>query len=594
MKKNQGISRRNFLTGAALGGAVVAGLGLASCSPAQQGASSEGTVSEGTAAAAVDWLGVEPEIADADIVSTEQTDFLIIGAGTAGMCAAGTAADLGMNFILAEKNDGVTETREYWGIVNSSLALAQGGEVDGMKLLNELTRYASGKCSQDVIKMWINESAELFEWMDPMMVAAEKQAIVDMPSDHATGGTDYYLPVLQHVYLPPYTPPMRNDVLLSHVQETSADSVRFGYALVKLLHDESGVTGAIFETDNGYVRVEAANTLLATGGYPANPVMMQALQPAAVGCCTSSSFNPSDDGLGLRAGLWAGGVKDPDPAPMIFDRGAVEVGVDCGYIGEGESAAFPGTIYQENIGSQPFMKVNRNGVRFANESAPYDTLCFQAAQQPGGVWCQVFDANAPEDIIRFSTIGCSAYANQSMAAGVSIEEFCATSVEAGILKVADTIEGLADQLGFEGSAKEAFLAQVERYNQQFDAQVDDDYGKEAYRLSAIREAPFYGLWFGGSLLTTCDGLRINGDCQVLGADGAPIPGFYAAGDVSGSFFSGNYPEYIVGVASGRSSTQGRHVARLLGGDLYIRWDRENDTVYMTGPAETVFDGEWPE
>lgn len=561
---DKGLTRRGFLTGAVLGGAAVAGLGLASCAPSQP---TQDSGAGDSASNTVDWLGVEPDIADSDIVKTEQTDFLIIGAGTAGMCAAGTAADLGMNFILAEKNDEVCETREYWGIVNSPVAVSQGGECDGMKLLNELTRYASGKCSQDVIKMWIDESAEVFEWIDPLMQAAGKQVVVDALGDHATGGTDYYIPTLQHVYLPPYAPPMRNDILLSLVQEKSADSVRFGYTLVKLLHSEGAVTGAIFETEEGYVRVEAKDTLLATGGYPANPAMMKALQPAAVGCCTSSSYNPADDGLGLRAGLWAGGVKDPDPAPMIFDRGAVEVGVSCGYVGEGENEAFPGNIYQENIGSQPFMKVNRNGVRFANESTPYDTLCFQAAQQPGGVWCQVFDANAPEDIIRFSTVGCSAFAKQSMQAGMPIEEFCAMSVEAGILKKADTIEDLADQLGFEGDAKEAFLFQVDRYNQQFDAQVDDDYGKEAYRLSAIRTAPFYGLWFGGTLLTTTDGLRINGDCQVLGADGAPIQGFYAAGDVSGSFFSGNYPEYIVGVASGRSSTQGRHVARLLAGDL---------------------------
>ena len=29
-------------------------------------------------------------------------------------------------------------------------------------------------------------------------------------------------------------------------------------------------------------------------------------------------------------------------------------------------------------------------------------------------------------------------------------------------------------------------------------QVDEDFGKEAYRLSAIRQPPFYGCWFGGS------------------------------------------------------------------------------------------------
>lgn len=32
--------------------------------------------------------------------------------------------------------------------------------------------------------------------------------------------------------------------------------------------------------------------------------------------------------------------------------------------------------------------------------------------------------------------------------------------------------------------------------------------------------------------------------------------------------------------------------KLLGGDLHIQWDREKDTVYMTGPAEVVFDGVW--
>jgi diaminopimelate epimerase len=39
-------------------------------------------------------------------------------------------------------------------------------------------------------------------------------------------------------------------------------------------------------------------------------------------------------------------------------------------------------------------------------------------------------------------------------------------------------------------------------------------------------------------------------------------------------------------------TEDEVTVRLLGGDLFIKWDREKDTVYMTGPAETVFDGEW--
>ena len=41
-------------------------------------------------------------------------------------------------------------------------------------------------------------------------------------------------------------------------------------------------------------------------------------------------------------------------------------------------------------------------------------------------------------------------------------------------------------------------------------------------------------------------------------------------------------------------TEDEVTVRLLGGDLHIKWDQEKDTVYMTGPAEVVFDGEWPE
>ena len=138
--KRAGLSRRGFL---GLGALAAAGsvMGLAGCAPQGQGA--QAVAEEGSQGAAVDWLGAEPEIAAGDIVKTEDTDFLIVGAGAAGMCAAGTASDLGMDFILCEKNDSVQETREYLGVVNSKAALAQGGEVDTMKLLNELTHSAS-------------------------------------------------------------------------------------------------------------------------------------------------------------------------------------------------------------------------------------------------------------------------------------------------------------------------------------------------------------------------------------------------------------------------------------------------------------------
>lgn len=38
-------------------------------------------------------------------------------------------------------------------------------------------------------------------------------------------------------------------------------------------------------------------------------------------------------------------------------------------------------------------------------------------------------------------------------------------------------------------------------------------------------------------------------------------------------------------------TEDEITLHLLGGDLKVRWDRVEDTVYMTGPAKVVFDGE---
>ncbi|WP_255467196.1 FAD-binding protein [Raoultibacter phocaeensis] len=111
--------------------------------------------------------------------------------------------------------------------------------------------------------------------------------------------------------------------------------------------------------------------------------------------------------------------------------------------------------------------------------------------------------------------------------------------------------------------KDSFLATVNRYNELYDKQDDEDYGKEAFRLSGIHTPPFYGCWFGGSILTTLDGLKINADMQVLDKKMEPIAGLYAAGDCSGSMFSGNYPEYLVGCAVGRTMTQGRHAVRYI-------------------------------
>ena len=511
------------------------------------------------------WLGEEPEIDAADIVATYQCDILIVGgAGNGGLAAAATASDLGLNFIAVDRAQSVTESREYLGAINSTYS-TQVREMDRMQVLNEISRYASGKCDRDLIKLWIDNSAEVVDWIDPMLTAAGKFCSVADPGEHATGGTEYVVPVCEHSWVVPYQPPTRNDVLFERIQ-AQGDDIWFGYELVRLVHADGKVTGGIFKCEDGYVEIDAPYVVLATGGYPANPVMMQALQPDACRVITAASYNAFCDGSGIKCGLWAGASKQADPTPMLFDRGAVAPGVSAGYVEKDGKKDWPGTIFQFNMGSQAFMKVNREGVRFCNESAPYDQICFALGNQPGGVFCQVFDGNAADDIRRFVSTGCAAGTREELDAGFDIDGIIELEGAKDVVMKADTLEELAEKLGFEGDAKDAFLATCERYNGFYDAQVDEDYGKEAYRLSELRTPPFYGCWFGASLLTTLDGIEINAKMQALAADRTPIEGLYAIGDNSGSFFATNYPEYIVGVACGRSVTQGRQLMKQISSD----------------------------
>ena len=60
----------------------------------------------------------------------------------------------------------------------------------------------------------------------------------------------------------------------------------------------------------------------------------------------------------------------------------------------------------------------------------------------------------------------------------------------------------------------------------------------------------------GIVLATVGGLTINANAQVVDTSGNPIPGLYATGNASGSFYSGNYPRHIPGTSVGRAATFG--------------------------------------
>ncbi len=515
-----------------------------------------------------DWLGKEPDIDEAAITETVDTDILIVGAGNGGMFAAAYAAANGLNFRVIEQNANVQDTRHWYGAVDSAAAKEAGEPAtDKAKLLSEISRYASGKCDQRVVKTWINESAAMHDFMRSIL--EDKYGWVcdftsgteaAWPAENAEHNTDYLYPVQEHNYMASERESglARNELLLQYIQELGYD-VDFKTSLAKLEKNSDGrITGIIAQSteDDHFIRYNAnQGVLLACGGFPGNPYMMEQLDPLGTSVTTACSYSPADKGYGIRAAVWAGANLDKEAAPMLFDRGIVAPGVDAGYV-DNDSAfggkTFPGKIRQYNPGTQPFLKVNRNGERFANESCPYNDIVYAAAHQPGRVYAQICDANILEDAKRFHTIGCSA---QTRNGGEKyIQGKMDEAIEAGALFKCDTLDELADKMGFTGAAKDTFLATVERYNELYDKQNDEDFGKPAYRLSAIRTAPFYGCWLGASLLTTEQGIAINEKGQALDTNNQPMEGLYITGDMSGSFFANNYPCLMAGVAMGRTLT----------------------------------------
>ena len=595
------MTRRNFVAGAA---AATATLGLAASAFADEAAeesaeeASEEVPADDAAAAEpegnpgdvqnyaqthepptwgvepmndIDWLGTAPEIASSDIASTLETDLLIIGAGNAGMVAAATAADAGLNFMVCEKTGVLGTTRNWYGVCNSTQCVEAGKEADPMFMLNDLTRYANGKVDQRVIKTWIDDSAEMSDWLVDIMdgYGYDVYFETNTGNEQGAGGCHYFCAPTQHNFnaredCPEEYASMTRNMLLEDYIEQKGYAINYEHDLVKLVRDGDGpVTGAIFATPDGYVQINAKNTLLTTGGYAGNYEMLEALNPLLVRNTTSTDGWTLNTGMGIKAAMWAGAQRDVEPTGMIWDRGLTEPGTPCGFVRDEETGGWkvPHTG-QFNPSSQPFLRVNAEGERFMNESGPYDWSINCSSQQTNGTWHTVWDANFCDDVVKFDKLGCASLTiimrDMYMEEGGTFDQMA----EEGTLVKADTLEELAEGLNI---PVDTFLATVERYNEIAESGVDEDFGKEDYRLSTLTTPPFYGITTGGCILTTGDGIKINKDMQVLDRANKVIEGLYAAGDCSGSFFSGVYPELYPGLACGRTMTEARHAVRFIMG-----------------------------
>ncbi len=521
---------------------------------------------------ASDWLGDAPEISEDEITETLDTEVLVVGCGTGGWITAMTAAEEGAKVLVVEKGENPTGIREDIGAIDSKIQLAGYEQfpemkIDRMEALQEIVRYASGYVDSDLVKVWIENSAEMVDWLTELM---EKTGNWRMEWEGGIGNQDD--PGRDKAYATGHSPQRTenagpdvttNSTFQAHCDELGVEW-KLSTALVRLIQDDSGkVTGIIAQDQNDehYVRINASKgVILATGGYASNTEMMLALQPMTMKMKVNIPIGSKGDGSGIKAMLWAGAEMDPCHASMMFNRASCLPTETAGYETTGKWFWF---------GEQPFLKVNLKGERFCNESGPYEFMLHSMYMQPYHTYCDIFDANNKEYCEKFDEVGCcrlfkfdnGAISNRDYdSCWASMVEGDESMLAQGYLLQADTLEELAEKLDIPA---EAFVKTVERYNELCEKGVDEDYGKESHRMTPVDTAPFYGVRTCAWHLTTLDGCRINTDMQVLREDGTPIEGLYATGDCTGGFFANNYPNLFTGLACGRTMTFGRRAAKIV-------------------------------
>ena len=263
--------------------------------------------------------------------------------------------------------------------------------------------------------------------------------------------------------------------------------------------------------------------VLACGGFEANAAWRaRYLGPGwDLAKVRGTRFNQGD---GIRMALEAGAMPAGNWSgchAVAWDRNAPAFG-DLA-VGDG---------FQKH--SYPFsIVVNAAGERFVDEGADFRNYTYAAygrrvLEQPGQVAWQVFDAQVSH-LLR--------------------DEYRIRQVTRAR---ADTLEGLAARM--EGVDPARFLATVRAYNDAvmtevpFEPTVKDGRGTrvdstppKSNWANRIETPPFEAYAVTCGITFTFGGLAIDPEARVQAVAGTPIPGLYAAGELVGGLFYGNYP-----------------------------------------------------
>lgn len=584
------VTRRNFLSGAALVSAAIAGAGLAGCAPqsaAPAASSSSAGETLGTTGAAnstvgfdgtgtLPWLGEAPAISDDQVEEELTADVVVVGLGAAGVPAARAAAEAGAKVVCLESSSHLNSVASDMAIFGGQTQ-AQWGRGDGFldkkMVVNMHMEECSHHVSQSIISRYYDESGAALDWF----VGASKNLYM-APESYAEIPTDaqanYMFPYMYPVpetydYAKEDLPCYPTSVGFSSLATVMADNlqaavdagaeVRYSTKGVELiLNDEGAVAGIYAQAagSDGYIKITAPSVILATGDYLGNEDMMKFYAPECVenginilSVDLDDEGNYTNVGEGHKMGAWAGAAIEQWHAPMIH------------HMGGGAGADGRGVI-----GNNGYLWLNLRGKRFMNEDLPGQQLENQVELQPQRKAYQFFDASWPEQLAYFPAahgVACiyrdeplPEYTASGLRINVRTPADIDAAVEEGRCLKADTIDELLGMI--EGMDVETAKASIERYNELARAGEDTDFFKSPQRLFALENGPFYAAECGCALtLGNLGGLESDEDCHVYNTDRELIPGLYAAGATQGGRFAVQYPISLKGLSCGMCMVYGK-------------------------------------
>ncbi|WP_172623406.1 FAD-dependent oxidoreductase [Arabiibacter massiliensis] len=564
-----GISRRSFLRTAGLAGLAAGALGAVGTLGAPQPAlADEAAGAQGAEGAANAYLNVFGEdtayipvkkakwsqlsgpiafedraIDAAEIAREEQCDFLVVGCGLSGMAAMLKAASEGASVIGIEK---MSQGRHMWesvGGYNTSMQRELGNVPDPAEYVEAILRASQWRARPDVVWSFVNNSGEAVDFLNEQIKAAGKgvelYGTIQKPAPYGmeTIQAEHKIKIPEGVeWKSWFTGSLAWDSLVTTAATYDNLDIRYNTAGVQLTRDGSGrVDGIVAKDADGYYAIKAAKgVLLSTGGYEANPGMVEAfIKPEEYqnACVYAPCLGPTGDGHMM--GLSVGAQMDAPPHTLMsFRSGLPDRVLDSTKV----SSVFGSSIW-----------INHQARRFANEALPHNFAANVInAQTAGGksVWF-MFDQGIVDRTLE-----------KVPELPQAIEELKAD----GLLVEGETVADLAKAMGVDA---DELQKTVDTFNSYFEADEPADlmFRRDIGKLAPLATGPYYACVHVSKVLVSANGLIINENAQVLDEDEQVIPGLYAAGNTTGGMFIGMYPRHLPSTSTGRCATMGFVAAR---------------------------------